>query len=234
MSHHNHTHDHKHSDKLHGHGLYGELMCHLPQAVFSVALALIVLSFVTYFSAGLMPKVACKSAHMLFHSFHFMHIVFAATGTVVTFSRFSRNIFKTILIGILCPAVFCTLSDVIIPYLAGRLMGVDMHFHICFLTELTNIVPFMIVGIINGIAMSKHSEESQESYATFSHGVHIFISSLASTFYLVSHGFINWYLQIGMVFVFLVVAVVVPCTLSDVVVPIAFAKAGKKNEKYPV
>lgn len=234
MAHHKHHHNHHHSDELHGHSLSGEIMCHLPQAVFSVALALIVLSLVTYFSAGILPKIACKSAHMLFHSFHFMHIVFATTGTVVTFCRFSKNILKTVLIGIICPLIFCTLSDVIIPYIGGRLLGVSMHFHICFVSELANIMPFMLIGLINGFAISKHPEVTRGSYAAFSHGVHIFVSSLASSFYLVSHGFTHWYLQIGMVFLFLVIAVVVPCTLSDIVVPIAYARAGRKNEKYPL
>jgi len=228
-----HKHSHSHDHELHGHSIYGELMCHLPQAIFSVALGLIVLSFVTYFSIGQKQLSAtCKGAHMLFHSFHFIHIVFAAAGAVVTFRRFSSNFFNSLLIGILCPVVFCTLSDIVIPYLGGRILGVKMHFHLCFVTELANVVPFLIVGIINGFAMSNHPEIRHGSLATFSHGVHIFISSLAATFYMVSHGFTHWYEMIGMVFLFLVIAVVVPCTLSDIVVPITFAKASKNNEKH--
>ena len=62
-------------------------------------------------------------------------------------------------------------------------------------------------------------------YAITSHVAHIFVSSLASTFYLVAHGFSNWYDNIGFVFLSMIVAVVIPCTLSDVVVPMTFAKA---------
>lgn len=228
------AHHHHHSSELHGHSLIGEIMCHLPQAIFSVALALIVLSFVTYFSLSQVPlKIACKGAHILFHSFHFMHITFAAAGALVTFRRFSRRIGPSLIMGIVCPMVFCTLSDVIIPYIGGRILGVPMHFHFCFWKELANVLPFLVVGLINGFAMSNHPETRHGSLATFSHGVHIFISSLAATFYMVSHGFTDWYLQIGMVFLFLVTAVVVPCTLSDIVVPITFAKAGN-NEKHPL
>jgi len=47
---------------------------------------------------------------------------------------------------------------------------------------------------------------------------------LASAFYMVSSGFGDWIDQIGLVFILLIFAVVIPCTLSDVVVPILFAK----------
>jgi len=234
MAHHHHSHNHNHNHDDHGHSLYGELMCHLPHAIFSVAFSLMILTLVTYFSAGLMqPRAACQGAHMLFHAFHFMHIVFAATGTVVTFCRFSRNVWKMLIVGTICPIVFCAMSDIIIPYIAGRLLGVAMHFHVCFYSELANVLPFLVMGIINGYAMSRHPA-AQRSHATVSHISHIFVSSLASSFYLVSHGFTDWYLQIGLVFVFLVIAVVVPCTLSDVIVPIFFAKAGNKDEKHQV
>ena len=68
----------------------------------------------------------------------------------------------------------------------------------------------------------------QGGYSLSSHATHIFISSLASTFYLISHGFTNWYVSIGNVFVLLIIAVVVPCTLADVVVPMTMARLGKK------
>ncbi len=220
MSHEAHSHDHT---------LVGELICHLPYAIFSVAFGLTVLSFVTYFSYNDVSSIACRKAHILFHSFHFMHIVFAATGTVITFFRFSKNYLKAFLLGIFSPALFCTLSDSILPYLGGKLLGVDMHFHLCFLTELTNVLPFLFVGILNGFVMSQHKGSRQWLYAVTSHAAHILVSSLASTFYLVSHGFVDWYRFIGAIFIFLIFAVVVPCTLSDVVVPMIFARAGSKK-----
>lgn len=174
----------------------------------------------------------CKGGHILFHSFHFMHIVFAATGTVITFLRFSNSVVKAFSIGALSTMIFCTMSDVVLPYIGGMILGVSMHFHLCFLTELPNVLPFLIVGLLNGYFMSQHGSARQGMYSIFSHFVHILISSFASIFYLVSNGFTEWYLQIGPVFAFLVVAVVVPCTMSDVVVPMTFARAGKKNEKH--
>ena len=171
-----------------------------------------------------------KGSKALFHSFHFIHILFAATGTVVTFRRFSKNKFQALIVGIVSPTLFCILSDAVLPYLGGTILGVHMHFHACFLTEPQRVLPFLIMGIINGFVMSGHHESKQGGYSLSSHATHIFISSLASTFYLISHGFTNWYVSIGNVFVLLIIAVVVPCTLADVVVPMAMARLGAKSK----
>lgn len=227
---HSHSHDHNDHSHDHEHTLVGELMCHLPYAFFSVALGLTILSFVSYFSLnGGDTEAAQEGADTLFHSFHFMHIAFAATGTLITFFRFSKNVVRALFVGVFSSTFFCLLSDVFLPYIGGELLGMHMHLHICFASELANVLPFMFVGILNGFVMSRHEAARQGMYSVFSHFAHIFISSLASIFYLVSHGFFHWQDHIGYVFLLLIVAVVVPCTLSDVVVPMLIAKADKKK-----
>lgn len=222
-----HTHHH------HEHSFKEELLHHLPYAIFSVAIGMIILSLLDYSSAvnslGQVAKhTACNGYHMLFHSFHFLHILFAATGTIITFSRFSRNLTKAIIVGTISPAIFCMLSDVLLPYLAGRLLGVDMELHICFHRELQNVLPFLAVGILNGLVLRSHHSSMLGIFSLGSHFTHILISSLASLFYMVSHGFDNWYPKMGYVFLFLVVAIVIPCTFSDVIVPMYFARVKKK------
>jgi len=208
-----------------------ELICHLPYAIFSTAISLAVLSFVTF---GWQADTSSwqRGTDTLFHCFHFMHIVFAATGTIITFMRFSRNVLAGVVVGIVAPVFFCVLSDAVLPYLGGRLLGVDMDFHICFLQEIGNVGPFLLAGMLNGFVMSLHHKDRQAGYSLMAHTAHIFVSSLASAFYLVAHGMTMWANQIGFVFLFLVLAVVVPCTMSDVVVPMIFARVGKKNEKH--
>ena len=214
----------EHHEHTHNHTIYTELMCHLPYAIFAVAGALSLLSIMNYVSTN----TDLHAADTLFHSFHFMHIIFAATGTVLTFLRFSNSVPKAIAIGLISPTFFCVLSDAILPYVCGRLLGVHMHFHICFWSELYNVLPFLFVGILNGFVLSKHHGSRQTLYALSSHALHIIISSLASVFYLVSHGFADWQTQIGLVFLSLIVAVVVPCTFSDVVVPMMVARTDAK------
>lgn len=228
MAHHhkNHNHDHDHTHE-HGSTVMQELICHFPYAVFSVAVALILVSFIT--TPGIHPiDIMHKQSHILFHSFHFMHIVFAAAGAMITFLRHSRRLWLGVVTSIVSPAFFCILSDVVLPYIGGTMLGVHMHWHICFVTELHNVLPFLVMGILTGIALSYHGSEQQGFYSVFSHFFHIFVSSMASTLYLVSHGFDTWYESIGYVFVFLIVAVVIPCTCSDVIVPMLFARAHSK------
>ncbi len=217
---------HEHAHCCGSQSIFTELVAHIPYAIFSVAFALILLSFTSFsFITQNNPEGACRGANVLFHSFHFMHLVFAATGTIITFCRFSRNLLLALVIGILCPAIFCMLSDVILPYLGGRLLGVEMSFHICFISELSRVLPFLGVGILNGIILSLHKSAMQPMYSVFSHTLHTLVSSLASTYYLVSHGLVNWHHHIGFVFIFLIIAVVVPCSMSDVVVPMLFARS---------
>ncbi len=230
-----HNHDHKHSDNGSLASLIKEeLICHLPYGIVSIAVGLTFLSFFSMFNiVSVDPKLVKKAAKILFHNFHFMHIVFAVTGTIITFSRFSKNVFQNIVVGTLSPALFCILSDAVLPYVGARLLGVSVHFHICFLTNPMRVLPFLIIGAINGIVMSYHGQSKQWIYSVSSHAAHIFISSLASVFYLVSHGFFDWHKQLGSVYLLLIVAVVIPCTFSDLIVPMVLAKKGfKHNEKH--
>lgn len=255
--HHGHNHDsHGHHHHNHAHPAKGdlwvlikqELLMHLPYAIFSVAIGMIIVSFMNYFSWGTVAKAAkhvhhaCSHAHshkdtsagaayMLFHCFHFLHLLFAASGTMITFFRFSKNLLLGIIVGTFGPAFFCLLSDAILPYLGGRLLGVDMEFHICFLTELHNVLPFLGMGILNGILLSGHHSAVLDMFSVSSHFIHILISSLASLFFLFSHGFTQWDQSMGFIFLFLIFAVVVPCTFSDFIVPVYFARNNDDDSK---
>ncbi len=222
---HNHEHNHEHSHE-HGCSFTEELVHHFPYAIISVACGMIVLSLINF----LVPANASNSNgyHSLFHSFHFLHILFAATGAIITFSRFSNNLIKTLLVGIISPAFFCILSDVFFPFLAGKILGADIGLHICFHEEWQNVLPFLIVGILNGLLLRRYGSKTLALFSVGSHFAHILISSLAGLFYMVSHGFSNWYPQMGMLYLLLIFAIVIPCTLSDVIVPMYFAGDNKK------
>ncbi len=221
-----HVHDHdKHLE--HHASVMEELVCHLPFAVFSVALAMICLSFVSYLDANSGQSLAYR----LFHNFHYLHIVFAATGTVLVFFKYSQRLIFGLFVGLLVPACFCTVSDAFLPYLGGKFVGLDMHFHWCFVSHLDVVLPFLLAGCINGWAMSSHPSSRKLFYSITFHFVHIFVSSMAAMLYLMSFGFYDWWERMGFVFVFLVLAVLVPCTMSDIVIPMLFArvKSKKKN-----
>jgi hypothetical protein len=223
---------HVHNDlehEKHSGSLTHELLHHLPYAIFSVSFALILLSLVSHVGPAVIDLAdTAQKADALFHNFHFLHIIFAATGTVITFLRFSNSFLKGLFVGIFSPAVFCTLSDAVLPYYGGRMLGVAMDWHVCFYSELPNVLPFLIIGVINGFVMARHHYSKLADFSVGSHFVHILVSSMAASFYLLSHGFVDWSARIGFVFLFLIVAVLVPCTVSDVVIPMLFAKAERR------
>lgn len=219
-----------HEHGAHGDSFSHELIHHFPYAIFSVCISLITLSVLSnVIGGGENPALVKSASHTLFHSFHFLHLVFAATGTVLTFMRFSKSWILGILLGFLSPAVFCTISDSLLPYLGGRIMGVPMHWHWCFYTELANVLPFLAVGVLNGFIMGRHHSADLSSYSVRSHFAHVLVSSLASSLYLLAHGFFTWNSHIGIVFLYLVFAVLVPCTVSDVLVPMFFAKRSRRT-----
>ncbi len=219
-----------------------ELVHHLPYGTLSVALALMLLSLITVLF-GLSTICSHHEIHehahhacgmlsgmdILFHSFHFAHILFAASGTMVTFYRYSKNLVAGIIVGVLSSVIFCTLADILLPYVAGRLLGVEMELHICFRSELANIIPFLAVGVINGIIIPRGKEEHSEQHSVSLHVIHTFISAMASIFYAIGHGLQNFHEHLGMFFVLMLIAVVIPCTLSDVVVPIIWARMVNKK-----
>ncbi|MBM3887446.1 hypothetical protein FJ364_05955 [Candidatus Dependentiae bacterium] len=197
--------------------MWHEILCHLPYAIFSVAVALIMLT--------LLSSVAdMKISHRLFHSFHYLHILFAATGTILMFRKYSKSFMWSMLVGIFVPAVFCTVSDTILPFLGGKALNLPMQFHWCFISHMDAVLPFLLMGVLNGWVMSAHEASRQAFYSTGFHFFHIFISSMAAILYLVSFGFDQWWHHMGFVFGYIILVVLVPCTLADIVVPIVFAK----------
>lgn len=222
MSFNHHTHD------AHAHSLWEELVCHLPYATFSVALSMLMLTFFYFISCcgTLQESLIRNGYHVLFHAFHYVHIVCAIVGTYISCARYSDDRLRCFLVAAISPALFCTISDALLPALAGAILGLSVDVHICFfsLPDLLNLLPFMIVGLITGYSIAYHSKDELMRYSLQSHFVHIFISSLASSFYITSYVLDGWVSVMGMLFFFLVLAVVVPCTFSDVVVPMYTAR----------
>ena len=213
------------------HTLFDEFVCHFPYAVLSLAFGFIVLAILTVFSGAVAD--ATTAFYRLFHTCHFMHIVFAAAGTVLTFLRYSNRWGRAFIVGLIAPAIFCVLSDIVLPYIGGRLLGVPMRLHICFVCEYSNIGIFLLVGVLTGFVLKFHITQSAGPtlFTGWLHFGHILLSSLASLFYLVSHGFFAWDVVMGQVYLLLIIAVVVPCTLSDIVVPMTIAKMDREHER---
>jgi len=110
------------------------------------------------------------------------------------------------------------------PYISGYLMGVEMELHICIIKHPMTVLPFIAMGILLGLVVSAETHKG----TIFSHTAHILVSSMASILYLISYGLSEWMHMAGPIFIYMVLAVIIPCCTSDIVFPILLTK--KKEE----
>jgi len=154
-----------------------------------------------------------------FHVLHPLHVWISAITTTAVLWHFDRKLIKTLLLG-LSSVIPCALSDYIVPFVGGKLLGQPMELHICLIEHPTLIVPFLLLGVACGFLFT----ERLASSSVFSHGAHVFVSSLAALFYLVAFGFTGWLTNVQLVFPVLMVVVLavwIPCCISDIVIPIS-------------
>jgi hypothetical protein len=201
-----------------------ELRTHFPFTVFSVAAGLMLLGMFNFISVSQGAQYLSSASEDLFHIFHPLHMLFSVIATTAMFWRYEKRFLKAAIIGIIGSVGICGLSDIFIPYLSGNLLGVEMHLHICVIEHSQIIIPFVTMGLIVGFIIPQKTEST-----VFSHAIHVLVSSMASILYLVSFGLINWIPQIGLVFVYITFAVIIPCCTSDIVFPLLLASVKRKR-----
>ena len=196
--------------------ILGELQRHLPYTIFSVAVGMMALGVLTVLIEA---KKFPQASQNLFHVFHPLHLLFSATATTTMFWRHNKKLFKAVSIGFVGSVGICGISDIFIPYIAGCILGVKMQLHICIIAHPMLILPFVFFGIFMGFVLPIVIQST-----IFSHATHVLISSMASIFYLVSFGLTEWIPVGGMVFIYMVLAVMIPCCTSDIVFPLLLVK----------
>ena len=103
-------------------------------------------------------------------------------------------------------------------------LGVSTPWHICVVEHPGLSLPFAAIGVGVGIAAAGGVVRS----TIISHSLHVFASTMASIFYMVGPlGRIDWIDDLGKVFIFIVLAVMIPCCLSDVVFPMLMTRSGR-------
>lgn len=160
---------------------------------------------------------------IIFHVFHPVHMLFSAIATTAMFWRYDRKLWKAIVTGFVGSAGVCGVSDVALPYLGGWLLETRMEFHWCLIQHPQLVVPFLAMGILGGLM----AEQAIGRSTVYSHSGHVFVSSVASIFYMISFGLADWVGQVGYVFIIMVVAVLFPCCFSDIIFPLLLAQPEK-------
>jgi len=205
-----------------------ELLAHLPFSIFSTVGGMMLVAILTFIGQPFYGEKLPDAFRELFHIFHPVHMLFSATATTAMFWQYERRVVKALIVGLAGALLVCGASDILIPHVSGLMLGVKMHFHICVIEHPGLVLPFAAVGVLAGFLASGHIVRA----TVFSHSVHVLISSSASLLYLVSFGLQNWTDQAGWVFIFVVLAVMVPCCFSDIILPLLVVT--KEGGKTPI
>jgi len=248
---HNHTHDHDHGDN-HSHAphrdflheakpsaLLVELREHVPFSVTAVAMGLIVAGTLCILTLGAGQGIEAAGgaehaghdhgddpSRLFFHMFHPAHMLFSAMATAAMFYRYEKKIGKAIVIGLIGAIGICGISDIAMPHVSLLVLGVRTEWHICVYEHPALVLPFAAVGVMVGVAASGGVIKS----TIISHSLHVLASTMASIFYMVGPlGLTAWIEDLGKVFMFVVLAVMVPCCLSDIVFPLLMSTSARSR-----
>jgi len=188
-----------------------ELKKHAPFTFFGALTGIIIMLVLIF--GNFLPQISPISQNIFF-ILHPTHVLLSALVTTTLYMRYGkRKIWLTILIGYTGSIGIATMSDSIIPYLGEVLLDLpNPGVHIGFIEEplLTNTPAF--VGILIGY---------WKGTTKFPHAGHVLISTWASLFHIIMG------IQTVGIFIFLFLAVWLPCCTSDIVYPLLFARKTK-------
>lgn len=169
-------------------------------------------------------KLPSETSYRLFYVFHPLHVLLSALVTASMYElhkcrsdRKRCNLWILLAIGYVGSIGIATLSDSLIPYLGETLLKMPhRHAHIGFIEEWWLVNPLALLGI--AIAYFRPRTK-------LPHSGHVLLSTWASLFHiLMAKGGALSLLSYAAVFVFLFIAVWVPCCVSDIVFPLLFVK----------
>ena len=177
------------------------------------------LSGIAIMAIIVLVSVSPRISEFVFYIFHPIHVVLSALVTTAMYKRYGGGrLWPAILIGYSGSIGIATLSDSIIPYLGGVLLGAEMEFHVGFIEKWWLVNPLACLGIAVGYLRPT---------TEFPHAGHVLLSTWASLFYFAAFGVAKWIPLLPLIFLFLFLAVWLPCCVSDIVYPLLFSKRDK-------
>ncbi len=208
-----------------------ELLTHLPYTVGAVALCGAFLAALNAFlTAGGRPDwpQAGFAGVRSFEFFHLTHLYLSALTTASVFLSHERNVLKALFVSLVSAPALCTISDIFIPYAGVRLLGQSIHFHLCLAEEPGWAFGMLAAGMGSAFCLTRTFNHCSR----ISHFGHIFISTMATVLYILSESRVAFGSFLAPMLMIVLLAVVLPCLVSDVVVPMSLARhsACKSNE----
>ncbi|MBU0627908.1 MAG: hypothetical protein KKC75_01855 [Nanoarchaeota archaeon] len=195
-----------------------ELRHHAPFTIFGALTGIIIML--------LFYKVPSSISYNIFYVLHPMHVILSALVTASMYKVYSKKVNPLILIlvGYVGSVGIATLSDSIIPYIGEIMLNLpNPGIHLGFIEKWWLINPLAFLGI----AIAYFNPDTR-----FPHAGHVLLSTWASLFHIIMAlgGMISLTLFF-VVFIFLFIAVLVPCCLSDIIFPLLFIKTKKAGLK---
>ena len=205
-----------------------ELKIHAPFTLFGAATGIIIMIF--------FHKMPQKVSYDIFYILHPLHVFLSALVTASIYElhacgritskgiRGKCNLWILLLIGYTGSIGIATLSDSIIPYLGEVLLRMpNREIHLGLIEKWWLVNPLALLGI--AIAYFRPRTK-------FPHAGHVLFSTWASLFHIIMAlgQDLNWIFYIA-TFIFLFIAVWIPCCVSDIVFPLLFVreKGGSVN-----
>ncbi len=197
-----------------------ELTKHAPFTAFGAITGVIIMVIIVF---GSVPQAISQTA---FYTLHPLHVILSALATTAMYKKYGNGkIWAAVLIGYFGSIGIATISDAVIPYLGGTLLGVKMEFHAPFIE--TTKIPFIGIAkwqIVNSAALIGIAIGYLRPTTKFPHSGHVLLSTWASLFYFTTFGTAYWLPLLPAIFLFLFLAVWIPCCLSDIVFPLLFVR----------
>jgi len=161
-----------------------------------------------------------KMAGSIFEIAHPLHVFVSAVATSAIYYKYKKSVLSATLVGVVGAILIGTISDVLLPYVAGNLFSLETILHIPIIENPLNILLASFVGSLVGIY-----------YGGFkiAHFSHVFLSVLASLFYLLAFSIPLSAPAIFAISLVVFLIVYVPCCMSDIVFPILFIKRPCNN-----
>ena len=164
-------------------------------------------------------KIPDDIAHNIFYALHPAHVLLSALVTTAMYKIYAKkaNIFILILVGYIGSIGIATLSDSIIPYIGETMLNLpNRGIHLGFIEKWWLVNPLAFLGI----AIVYYNPKTK-----FPHAGHVLLSTWASLSHIImALGAVIELTTIIVIFIFLFIAVLIPCCLSDIVFPLLFIK----------
>jgi hypothetical protein len=197
-----------------------ELKAHAPFTAIGAVSGIIIMGII------LATHLPASTSEVIFYTLHPLHIVLSALVTTAMYRRYSKGrLWVAILIGYLGSVGIATLSDAVIPFVEGSALSINIGFHLPFLeTEAFPLLGVPTWIVINSAAFIGIAIGYWKQTTKIPHSGHVLLSTWASLFYFTAFGTASWVPLLPLIFVFLFLAVWIPCCMSDIVFPLLFVR----------